>query len=90
MSKKTDTTTFDPSDVPDVPEERERDWKGAFPGLPKLSATRVWECRVCGYKPVDEKTGRCYNCGRNYFGEELDVPSANEKPPRAQVRSDGQ
>jgi Predicted ATP-dependent serine protease len=89
MARDVDTTTFDPNDVPEVPEPKEKDPTGAFAGLPKLKATHVWKCRQCGYYPVDDKAGRCYNCGRNYFGEDGDVPSANEKPARAQVRSDG-
>lgn len=90
VSRDVDTTTFDPDDVPQPRPEKEKDPKGAFPGLNRLKPTAVWKCRQCGYYPVDEKTGRCYNCGRNYFGEDGEVPSANEKPPRAQVRSDGQ
>lgn len=90
MGKDTDTTTFRPEDVEQVPEEPEGDPTAAFPGLPQIKATRVWQCRECGYSPVDEKTGICYNCGRNFVGELIKVPTANEKPPRAGVRSDGQ
>jgi len=89
MGKDPDTTTFDPSLVEQPPEPEEVDPLGAFPGLPVVKASRVWRCRQCGYSPVDEKTGICYNCGRNFAGEEVGVPTANEKPARAQVRSDG-
>jgi len=89
VSKDVDTTTFDPSQVEQPPEPEEHDPLGSFPGLPAIKATAVWKCRQCGYYPVDEKTGRCYNCGRNFAGEDGEVPTANEKPARAQVRSDG-
>jgi ribosomal protein L37AE/L43A len=89
MGKDIDTTTFDPSLVEQPDEPKEADPLGAFPGLPRVRATQVWECRHCHFKPVDEKTGICYNCGRNFAGEFVEVPTANEKPARAQVRSDG-
>jgi hypothetical protein len=87
MPDDVDTTTF-------VPEPVEQDYEdndptGAFPGLPAIKATAVWKCRQCGYTPVDEKTGKCYNCGRDFVGEDRGVPAAKDKPARPQVRSDG-
>jgi hypothetical protein len=89
MPEDIDTTTFDPDLVEQPPEPKEKDPTGSFAGLPRLKPTQVWKCRQCGYYPVDAKRGSCYNCGRNYFGEDGEVPTANEKPARPQVRSDG-
>lgn len=84
-----DTTTF-PLVDPDVENDINRDPTGPVaPGLGKITPTRVWKCRQCGYAPVDEKTGICYNCGRNFVGEDVGVPDAKDKPARPQVRSDG-
>lgn len=87
MIEDVDTTTF----VPELIEEdvEEKDPTGSFPGLPAPTVTSVWRCRVCGYSPVDQAHGKCYNCGRDFFGEEQGVPDADEKPARPQVRSDG-
>jgi len=89
MPRDIDTTTFTPPEPETIDDLPEQDPLRSLPGLPKPKVSRVWECRVCHYSPVDEKTGICYNCGRNWAGEFVGVPDAEDKPARAQIRSDG-
>ena len=90
MPEDIDTTTFVPEDPPEEYDAGRDPTKGIPEGhLPPIVATKVWRCRECGYSPVDEKTGKCYNCGRDFIGEEQGVPTGAERPARPQVRSDG-
>lgn len=85
--KSTDVEPLDPMD-----EGPELDPLRSLPGLPRPHKTKVWECRVCGatLNVVDKGDGRCYNCGRDFFGRPGDVPQGRERPRRPQVRSDGE
>lgn len=56
----------------------------ALPDLVKPNAT--WECRGCGYKPLDKDTEYCVNCGRDWWGAPGRVPE--DKPYRPGIHAD--
>lgn len=87
-----DTTTFTAPDL--IYQDKElRDPAGPLPGgipaVHKPTRNEPWYCRVCHYLNVDSVSPFCISCGRDSLGQDGQPHPAEDKPPRAGLRSDG-